>query len=100
MNKVHELKTLQPYYSEVEKGLKNFELRFNDRDFRVGDVLVLRPWDPRKEKFGSGILIREVSYVMKDFKGLQDGYVILGLDTPKSLKAFEGNLCPSVWQEE
>ena len=38
----HELKTETSYYQAVEKGIKKFELRKNDRDFKLGDILTLR----------------------------------------------------------
>lgn len=37
----HELKTETQYYQAVEAGLKTFELRVNDRDFKVGDMVTL-----------------------------------------------------------
>lgn len=40
MNK-HYLKTVQPYFDAIDQGLKTFEIRKNDRDFKVGDILVL-----------------------------------------------------------
>jgi hypothetical protein len=40
--KTHELKTINPYFTEVLEGLKNFEVRFNDRDFNVGDEVRLQ----------------------------------------------------------
>lgn len=38
----HELKTDPDVFSAVYNGDKNFEIRFNDRDFKVDDDLVLR----------------------------------------------------------
>ena len=37
----HTLKTLDPWFSEVARGLKTAELRKNDRDFKIGDVIRL-----------------------------------------------------------
>jgi hypothetical protein len=39
--KNHNLKTIQPYFDQVESGEKTFELRMDDRDFQVGDTLTL-----------------------------------------------------------
>ena len=39
--KVRELKLNTEYYDDVKKGLKTFEVRKNDRDFKVGDILSL-----------------------------------------------------------
>jgi hypothetical protein len=38
---VHRLKIWEEYFCDVQSGLKNFEIRQNDRDFKVGDCLVL-----------------------------------------------------------
>lgn len=37
----HYLKTETQYFQSVEKGIKKFELRKNDRNFQVHDVLHL-----------------------------------------------------------
>ena len=38
----HTLKTDPEVFQATYSGLKNFEVRMNDRDFKVGDILVLR----------------------------------------------------------
>lgn len=43
---VHNLKTWPEYWHSIANGLKTFELRFNDRDYKEGDILVLREWVP------------------------------------------------------
>ena len=40
----HFLKILPEYYDAVKRGEKTFEVRFNDRGFEKGDVLVLAEW--------------------------------------------------------
>ena len=37
--KLHELKILHPYLVDVTVGNKTFELRKNDRDYQVGDLI-------------------------------------------------------------
>lgn len=43
----HDLKTWPHSWDATKRGEKTFEVRSNhDRDFAVGDVLLLRRWDP------------------------------------------------------
>ena len=41
----HKLKILPKYFKAVKTGAKPFEFRFNDRDYKIGDVLILQEWD-------------------------------------------------------
>ena len=40
----HELKIRPEYFKAVVLGDKMFEIRKNDRDFKVGDIIVLHEW--------------------------------------------------------
>ena len=79
--RTHLLKTWPQYWRAVQDGTKTFELRRDDRGFRVGDVLILQEWDPRWELYSGRELVRQVSYVVRDVPtfGLHDGFVVLGL---------------------
>jgi site-specific DNA-cytosine methylase len=50
--RTHELKTWPSYFEAILRGEKRHECRLNDRDFAVGDVLVLREWDPSRYQPG------------------------------------------------
>ncbi len=50
----HELKTWPHPFRAVWDGSKTHEVRVNDRDFRVTDLLVLREWDPAHR--GGGVI--------------------------------------------
>jgi len=52
----HELKTWPEPFNAVWRGVKPYELREQDRDFRVGDTLILREW----ERFGHFYTGREI----------------------------------------
>lgn len=51
---VHELKTWPDFFTAVRKGIKTFEVRENDRDFKVGDALVLCEFIPCNRCHGTG----------------------------------------------
>lgn len=75
----HDLKTLPEYFEAVISGKKNFELRKNDRDYKVGDMFALREWEPEKGYTGRDY-VQSIGYILKDCPeyGLMDGYIIFG----------------------
>lgn len=42
----HKLKIHPQHYARVKDGSKTFEIRVNDRQFQMGDLVVLEEWDP------------------------------------------------------
>ncbi len=86
---VHRLKTWPNFFEAVWKGLKPFEVRKNDRDFQVGDTLLLLEWVPKGNVgWVTGREIRtRVTYVLRDPQwGLKDGFVVLGLARQMKLR--------------
>lgn len=74
---VHRLKILPEYFYDVKSRKKNFELRMNDRNFNVGDTVILKEWNGN---YTGNKVTRKIKYVLKDCKnlGLEDGYCIFG----------------------
>lgn len=79
--KVHVLKLRKNYYDDVESGLKSFEIRKNDRSYRVGDVLVLQEVETTGKEltyqYTGREILKQVVY-MTDFMQ-RDLYVVLGI---------------------
>lgn len=50
----HELKTWPAEFADVASGAKRVELRYNDRGYRVGDMLLLREYDPHARTVDPG----------------------------------------------
>lgn len=77
-----EKKVLPEYYKEIRSHRKMFELRKDDSDYKVGDILILREWDG--EKYTGTVVRREITYILRNCPeyGLMDGYCILSLQTP------------------
>ena len=40
---IHQIKLVQPYVDAVYKGFKTFEVRKNDRHYRIGDLCEFIP---------------------------------------------------------
>lgn len=87
--KLHELKILHKYLVEVDLGKKTFELRKNDRDYQVGDLIRfidVREDDSTANKnqiepnIDENTLYR-ITYVLKDVEkyGLDRDYCILAI---------------------
>lgn len=77
---VHDLKTWPEPFAAVRAGLKPWELRLDDRDFRVGDVLRLREWIPALDAYTGEVEERVVIWKLDGGQfGLPVGYAILSL---------------------
>lgn len=75
----HALKIRPEYFAVVALGRKTFELRRNDRDFRVGDILRLREWDG--ERYTGRTVQRRITYTLDpcSIMDCEPGYLVLGL---------------------
>jgi hypothetical protein len=73
----HELKCWPQHYGPLWNRVKPFEIRKNDRGFKVGDVLLIREWCPDRSEYTGHHCYRHVTYVT-DF-AQREGYVVLGL---------------------
>ena len=74
MKRVHELKILPQYFVAVAAGRKTFEIRKNDRDFQVGDEVVLKEWDNEY----TGQEVEAVILFVTDYEQ-KEGYVVFSI---------------------
>ena len=85
--KVHELKIWPEFFDDVADGRKPFELRKDDRHYKVGDVLLLREWEPNTATYSGRECRKRVTYKLEGlgpgaitpYHGLSRGYAILAL---------------------
>lgn len=76
----HELKCRTEYFQRVVSGQKTFEIRKNDRDYQVGDVLVLKEIGPEGyPDHGAYEVCRAKIVYMTNFEQ-KDNYVVLGIE--------------------
>lgn len=87
---VHKLKLFPEYFDAVVNGIKTFEIRKNDRDYKVGDTLRLYEFDPKEEEFrAKSSRLPEtrtcdvaVTYIIthEDFPdGIPEDYCVMGI---------------------
>lgn len=74
----HELKVWPKPFKDLLSGGKRAEVRENDRNYDVGDVLVLREFVPAENRYTGRWVQRRVTHIQTGF-GLPDGLVVLSL---------------------
>lgn len=90
----HDLKCWPGPFQAVLDGCKPFEWRKADRDYRVGDTLRLREWQPLDPANGVGwataghytgrATAATVTYILHGpGYGIPDGYCIMGIKVPE-----------------
>ena len=85
LSATHDLKCDTEYFQAVKYGKKPFEVRNNDRDFHVGDYINLREYDRVKQWYTGEVILKiKITYVLKDYPALVDGFVVLGLELPRN----------------
>lgn len=83
---VHELKIYPESFSAVVSGVKTFEYRFNDRDYRVGDILRLREYSPTNDTYTNNEVEAAVTFVLSGGQyDIPPGYVIMSIKLREGL---------------
>jgi ASC-1-like (ASCH) protein len=75
--KTHELKCWKEYFEPILSGLKTFEIRLNDRDYKVGDILILKEFIPETQIYSGRIITCKVSFIT-DFEQ-KPNYVVMSI---------------------
>lgn len=80
---VHELKCWCEYFDAVANGMKPFEVRCDDRDYQIGDILHLKEYSKHTEAYTGAEIKRLVTYTLRGKPFVPEGYVIMGLQEVK-----------------
>ncbi len=70
---VHKLKTLPPFFQDILDNKKTFEIRYNDRDYKVGHYLLIQEYSSCE--YTGRECMRKVSYVVSLDKLIGSNYV-------------------------
>lgn len=71
---IHNLKINKEFYTPVLKQVKTFEIRKNDRNFNVGDKVILNEWDEKQMQYTGRKTNIEITYIT-DY-GQKENYVV------------------------
>ena len=80
---IHALKSNTDRFHPVWDNVKNFEVRLDDRNYVVGDLLLMCEYDDKLDCFSGNFVLSEITYIYdgkgQSFpSGLAEGYVVLG----------------------
>lgn len=102
--RAHKLKTWPEPFIAVEAGRKTCELRKADRDYKVGDFLMLVEFDPQRDRTTGRYVCRKITHILTGDvvpRGLIDGFVVLSIEPTDrydegALLGQDNVLCQSV----
>lgn len=77
---IHKLKIEPQYFRQVISGKKKFEIRFNDRNYAVGDSLSLCEYNPVTGRFSGNSALASVTSICDDIRFVKPGYVVMSID--------------------
>lgn len=78
MMKYHKIKILPEYYNAIDSGRKTFEVRFNDRNYQVDDILLLQEWVDGQ--YTGRELEAAITYLLDNPHYCKEGYVIMSIN--------------------
>lgn len=78
--KRHHLKIWPGFIDAIWDDLKRYEVRRDDRNYGVGDWLIMREWDPDTELWGADMLSAVVTHKTSGgHLGIPAGHCVLGV---------------------
>lgn len=82
---VHEIKIEEKYFNAIRNGVKLFELRKNDRNYQVDDLVKFIVNDRATD------YLYQITYVLENVEdyGLKKGYCIFGIKPVKIVDRVE-----------
>ena len=81
---VHELKIAPKYFEAVKSGKKNFEVRKDDRNYQINDVLCLKEYD--NNAYTGNEYAVTVTYNLRG-EYCKDGYCIMSIIPDNNINA-------------
>ncbi len=78
MSKTHYIKILPEYFEKVIKGNKKAELRRNDRDYKIGDKVILKEYS--EGSYTGRYAKVKITHLIESFEGLDPDFVVFSFE--------------------
>ena len=67
-------------FKAIGEGIKTFDVRKNDRDFKEGDTLYLHEYNPLDSTYTGNEIVATVNYILPGGQfGIEKDYVVMGI---------------------
>ncbi len=76
---IHDLKCWPEFFEAILQGKKNFEVRYNDRGYAVGDTLWLREYDMPTQTYTGREMHLRVTYMSATLMCIRPGWVVMAV---------------------
>lgn len=88
--KIHELKITPSFFEDVVYDRKKFEVRKNDRGYKIGDYLCLREYDTEYQVYTGREVVVKVIYMLENFVTLyfEEHYLMIVETTKRKSRCF------------
>lgn len=83
---IHELKIWPEFVEPLNAGLKPYEIRYDDRNYKVGDTIVFKEYNHRLKKYTGRIGTGKIIYMFSIPFILDENYVILTIKLQTLIK--------------
>lgn len=84
----HKLKCVSPFFDDIWRHRKLFDIRKNDRDYQVNDNLEIWHFDPETQTYPGRSITAKIGYILSDPEYVKKGFVIIQLRDIKLAKTF------------
>ena len=75
----HTLKTRLEIFTLMRDGVKNFDVRKNDRNIKVGDRIIFQEYDNETKTYTGRELDKKVTYILQGELGLPEDICVMQL---------------------
>ncbi|EOA7330802.1 RNA-binding protein [Enterococcus villorum] len=75
---LHKLKINQEYFTPVLQGIKKFEIRLNDRNYSIDDIVLLQEIESESRRYTGRELEVRITYIT-DYEQ-KEGFVVFGFE--------------------